>query len=187
MHSWLSQLGPPPISLRWAEGSKLLWDLSVARRLRLLVTWTKCAGVRSITLCVSVCIRLSYHYFLRAVPARVVSQAMFFILVVLPCELYELSLGGGEPPSHPSMGQHSCAKVFGSMDPTEIPLGQICIYILQWPWVPIGLCADPRCLCGLPGPLYVTLWRMTGPREGGWWSRYPLLALRSLRHDLVCA
>lgn len=129
MHSWLSQLGPPPISLRWAEGSKLLWDLSVARRLRLLVTWTKCTGVQSITLCGGVCIRLSYHYFLRAVPARVVSQAMLFILAVLPCELYELCVGGGEPPSHPSMGQHSCAKVFGSMDPTKAPLGQIYIYI----------------------------------------------------------
>ena len=102
----------------------------MARRLRLLVIWTKCTGVQSITLCGGVCIRLSYHYFLRAVPARVVSQAMLFILAVLSCELYELCVGGGEPPSHPSMGQHSCAKVLGRWTLLRHLLGKyIYIYI----------------------------------------------------------
>ena len=100
----------------------------MARRLRLLVTWTKCTGVRSITLCGSVCIRLSCHYFLRAVPARVVSQAMFLSLLCYPASYMSYVWGGGAP--FPS--EHGAALLcegFGSMDPTEVPLGQICIYI----------------------------------------------------------
>ena len=92
------------------------------------MTWTKCAGVRSITLCVSVCIRLSYHYFLRAVPARVVSQAMFLSLLCYPASYMSYLWGGGAP--FPS--EHGAALLcegFGSMDPTKVPLGQIYIYI----------------------------------------------------------